>query len=193
MKTTAPARVCLIPDCDRDASGHTGGGRGWCATHYMRWRRHGDPLYGGPVLRQARKGDPCSVGDCTGPAVARGWCSRHYGRWKRHRDPLAGRAPVGLDPAERFWLHVNQTGPLPTVRPDLGPCWVWESAVNGSGYGTFTAHDNRYMAHRFSWLLDGRTLTAGMTLDHLCRHIVCVRPTHLEEVTDAENKRRAMA
>lgn len=23
----------------------------------------------------------CSVGDCTGPALARGWCKKHYNRW----------------------------------------------------------------------------------------------------------------
>lgn len=28
-------------------------GRGWCAAHYMRWRRHGDPLGGGTNI-----GDP---------------------------------------------------------------------------------------------------------------------------------------
>lgn len=31
--------VCSIPDCGKPAVG-----QGWCHLHYMRWRRHGDPL-----------------------------------------------------------------------------------------------------------------------------------------------------
>lgn len=172
---------CLVPDCARDASTYRGGARGWCATHYQRWRRHGDPLHGGDVLRQTVKGAPCSIDDCDQPTIARGWCENHYGRWKRHRDPNAGRSPNGLDPTERFWIYVDKTD----------ECWLWEGAVNGAGYGTFTADDIRYMAHRFSWALAGRPFTPGLELDHLCHVRTCVRPDHLEEVTSEENKRRA--
>jgi putative phage-type endonuclease len=31
---------CKVSDCERRAKS-----RGWCNTHYERWRRHGDPLY----------------------------------------------------------------------------------------------------------------------------------------------------
>lgn len=176
-------RDCLIPDCDRDASGYRGGGRGWCSTHYQRWRRHGDPLHGGTVLRQISRGGPCSIDGCDDLVIARGWCENHYSRWKRHRDPLAGRNPVGMDPADRFWSCVDKSD----------ECWLWEGSINGAGYGTFTAGGGRWMAHRFSWVLDGRTLTIGLELDHLCVVRLCVRPDHLEEVTDTENKRRARA
>lgn len=37
MKTT-----CLVADC-----GNPPYRRGWCNAHYLRWRRHGDPLGGG--------------------------------------------------------------------------------------------------------------------------------------------------
>lgn len=33
--------LCKIPDCD---NAHYS--RGWCATHYRRWKRHGSPLAG---------------------------------------------------------------------------------------------------------------------------------------------------
>lgn len=35
-------RMCSIEGCSRIHYG-----RGWCAAHYVRWRRHGDPLGGG--------------------------------------------------------------------------------------------------------------------------------------------------
>lgn len=31
--------ICKIEDCGKPARG-----RGWCPTHYTRWRKHGDPL-----------------------------------------------------------------------------------------------------------------------------------------------------
>lgn len=41
----ATLRLCSIPDCGKPASS-----RGWCVDHYVRWKRHGDPL-GGRVSR----------------------------------------------------------------------------------------------------------------------------------------------
>lgn len=45
--------LCSIndPNCDKVAIT-----RGWCGTHYQRWRIHGDPLYGGPVRRVRPQG-----------------------------------------------------------------------------------------------------------------------------------------
>jgi len=38
----ASPRICSIDGCDKRATK-----RGWCGAHWMRWRRHGDPLAGG--------------------------------------------------------------------------------------------------------------------------------------------------
>lgn len=40
-------RTCSVSDCDSPTAG-----RGWCAAHYMRWRRSGDPL--GSTLKDPR-------------------------------------------------------------------------------------------------------------------------------------------
>lgn len=173
-------RACVIDGCDADADTHKGGARGWCKTHYARWRRHGDPLHGGDVLRQTTTGQPCSIDDCSKPTVGRGYCENHYRRWKRYGNPLAGRVPVGLDPADRFWAKVNKTE----------TCWLWLDRPNSAGYGTFKVNGATMMAHRYAWVLAGETLTPGMTLDHLCRNTLCVRREHLEEVTYAENLAR---
>lgn len=34
----AKSRICKIDGCDKTVRG-----KGWCAKHYMRWHRHGDP------------------------------------------------------------------------------------------------------------------------------------------------------
>lgn len=39
----ATIRVCAIEGCDKPVFC-----RKWCGAHYARWRRHGDPLSGGP-------------------------------------------------------------------------------------------------------------------------------------------------
>lgn len=37
-----PKRICSVLGCGKWCQGH-----GYCAAHYYRWRRHGDPLGGG--------------------------------------------------------------------------------------------------------------------------------------------------
>lgn len=39
---------CKVKGCDKEA--HS---RGWCYGHHARWRRHGDPLAGGPARSRA--------------------------------------------------------------------------------------------------------------------------------------------
>lgn len=177
-----PDRTCSIDGCHQDASPYKGGARGWCKTHYMRWRRHGDPSHGGPVLRQTGTGHQCLVGECTDPVVALDLCNRHYRRLRKHGDPTAGGPKPGtVSTEDRFWSKVDKTD----------GCWLWTDAPNGNGYGTFKANGVSEMAHRYSLKLTGQQLTDGLTIDHLCRVRLCVNPAHLEEVTYAENLLRA--
>ena len=87
-------------------------------------------------------------------------------------------------PAEdRFWLMVNKDGPVPTDRPDLGPCWIWRGSPNFGGYGFF---EDR-MAHRWAYEHFVGPIPTDLTLDHLCRNRPCVNTSHLEPVTLREN------
>jgi HNH endonuclease len=148
----------------------------------MRWRRHGDPKRGGPVANRALA-EICSVEGCTRQSVARDLCDPHYRRWKRCGDATGGRPTPGAQSVEsRFWSKVNQT-------PD---CWLWTDRPNSNGYGTFSINGSaRTLAHRYAWILAGLVLDPAMTLDHLCRNRMCVRVTHLEQVSLAENLARA--
>lgn len=102
----------------------------------------------------------------------------------------AVQPPIELDDAwrARFWRRVDKSG----------DCWMWTGAtIRGyrqvhvcqlPGRKTVT-----WYAHRISWHLAGKPLHAGLTIDHLCRTPLCVNPSHMEEVTQAENNRRAFA
>jgi hypothetical protein len=97
----------------------------------------------------------------------------------------------------RFWSKVCTAGPPPPFRPDLGPCWLWLGRLNADGYPVFAVAlgpgDWTWkMAHRYAYELLGM-IPPGLTLDHLCEVKECVRPGHLEPVTNAENLRRRHA
>lgn len=42
-------KPCSVEGCKGSADNKAGGRRGWCSSHYRRWKHHGDPLAGGTV------------------------------------------------------------------------------------------------------------------------------------------------
>lgn len=66
-----PEDTCSIESCSAPRRI-----RGWCRTHYNRWRSTGDPE---KVRRVARSASPiCSVSGCGRPHKARGFCTAHH-------------------------------------------------------------------------------------------------------------------
>lgn len=97
-----------------------------------------------------------------------------------------------MNASARFFLKVRPAD-------DDSGCLLWIGGCRGKtpaapeGYGTFYADGRDWPVHR--WLLDRvyGPIPAEMHIDHLCRNTRCVRPTHLEIVTHAENIRRGVA
>lgn len=56
--------------------------KGWCTTHYQRWRKHGDPLAVHVKLTE------CSVPGCDSGStkIVKGLCNPHYLRMRRYGD-----------------------------------------------------------------------------------------------------------
>jgi hypothetical protein len=117
---------------------------------------------------------------------------------RRGMEGMAGRARdgrgrfVGEGEMERFGRLVGTSRPV--------GCWLWLGPVGRKGYGAFRVkRGDRWdtvPAHRYAFELEHGPIAQGLTLDHLigpgepCSSILCVRPDHLEPVTDAENTRR---
>lgn len=72
-------RTCSIEGCERAVVA-----RGWCQTHWRRWRRNGDPGTGEVEVKVQRQSDVCAVDGCERERVQRDWCRAHYARWRRH-------------------------------------------------------------------------------------------------------------
>jgi hypothetical protein len=83
---------------------------------------------------------------------------------------------------ERLMRHTEVT---PT-------CWLWRGALT-RGYGQLRVEDQMKYAHRVSYELAHGPIPEGLQLDHLCRVPNCIRPSHLEPVTQQVNIERGDA
>lgn len=180
-KTRGDEGICSIEWCDKQARRC-----GWCQAHYRRWQLHGDPE-AGRAMQGSLSSGPCKVEDCDEPAKGGlGWCKRHYQRYYLTGDALTPDKHTrrGASLRERIEARVIKTD----------HCWFWTAAVNRNGYGligvTVDGHRKTRLAHRVSYEAFIGPIPDGMVLDHRCRNRACVRPDHLDPVTQEVNVRR---
>lgn len=134
----------------------------------------------------------CAVPNCTNTGqTRRGMCDMHYRRWRRNgvAGPPGALRIIGNDLA-RFQASVNRQGPTPDRVAWLGPCWVWTGHTDTKGYGHFKVGGKVIRCHLWVYRVLVGPVPDGLELDHLCRNTSCVRLSHLEPVTKAENVRR---
>ena len=92
---------------------------------------------------------------------------------------------TSLTASERLWRRVDTT---------VDDCWLWPGAKTSSGYGSISVGNRRTgLVHRVAYEDCVGPIPEGFHVDHLCRSKLCVRPSHLEAVTQAENNRRMVA
>jgi hypothetical protein len=100
-----------------------------------------------------------------------------------------GRGRYARAAAEtRFWSKVDK-------QAGDAACWLWTGHARGDyGHGGFWHRGRQVFAHVFSWALEHGSIEApdygipdGMVVRHWCHQHGCVRPSHLQLGTQAEN------
>lgn len=80
------------------------------------------------------------------------------------------------------------------IRKDHG-CWLWVGSTNGK-YAVVSVVDRGsgrlIKVHRALYIVKFGFPEPGLELDHTCRRKLCVNPRHLEPVTGAVNRQRAV-
>jgi HNH endonuclease len=184
MKSPTNYGPCAVEGC-----GQTARARGFCAGHYQRFQRFGDPRADVPLRRRgasvARKPGErkCSIDGCDAKSSSRGWCNTHYARWWKHGDPLAVTkrwargVPCRVDGCDlsslslgyckshysRLWKtgQVKPQEPIRTVAPPGSGC------VGKDGYRRFWVDGKGVMEHRTVMEASlGRPLEPGETVHH---------------------------
>ena len=98
---------CAVDNCLKDRRG-----KGYCAAHYTRFRKYGDPL-GGPGSGHFSKFEHCTIDDCTKPHISQGMCQMHYRRNALYGDP---NIVIGRIRSEK--ARVNQNGYIEIYNPE---------------------------------------------------------------------------
>lgn len=101
------------------------------------------------------------------PEVRRRKANEYTQQWRQRQR---------FDPV-RFWQRV--------VKGD--GCWIWTGRRSARGYGQWYLQGRGIAAHRVAYEAVVGPVPAGLVLDHLCRTHACVRPSHMEPVTQREN------
>lgn len=170
-----------------------------CSFHLTRVADHGtitNPCHGPSCDRLAVK--------ILGP-VGHMLCKSHAhqrfvlgvnGAWEGWKEPtLRALDPIritafgkrSMSPLDQFMLEVagdHDTG-----------CWNWTGSVNGKRgsddpnlYGRFWLNNDPIPAHVWAWInIAGLSLIDGLVIDHMCENKMCVRPGHLQQITNADN------
>ena len=72
------------------------------------------------------------------------------------------------------------------------PCWIVTGYLNLDGYGYMVDDTGKQRcAHIVMWEREHGPVPDDLQLDHLCVQPPCIRPEHLEPVTNAVNSRRS--
>lgn len=158
-------KQCSVESCGKPAKG-----RGWCSTHWRRWRIHGSPT--APDKRTAP--ERCSIEGCVRPARNKGWCLRHFRRWEEHGAPIRPPKPEPPACSAEGCEQPASTASLCSshyskkVRDRAAPCRVEGCANRKSAHGLCGTH--LYRLRRYGDPLVVRQVQGDLT-QRLLSHI----------------------
>lgn len=78
---------------------------------------------------------------------------------------------------------------LKGMKPQSGldPCWIWQGADSGNGYGKISVAGKPRYTHIVAYRLWVGEYEEGLVLDHKCLNRMCCNPGHLKPITMAKN------
>lgn len=165
--------TCSVKSCDTQKKS-----LGFCERHYLRYRRHGDPL-GGRSDVYKPEGVNCEHQGCEKPIYSKGFCIAHYTRLRRHGTSGGGTTCKGA-PLEWIEEHSTHHG---------ADCLTWPYA-KARGYGTLTINGRMRVASNYMCeVVHGAPPTSKHECAHSCGkgHLGCTNPDHLRWATRSEN------
>lgn len=145
--------------------------------------------------QELRKKPQCKASGC-GTRLKTGQSRQGYCRTHEHlllKEPLR-TAEAAARTMDKFLAQIT---PSRTGLDGLFGCWPWTGrrnkvtpAPNGElrpGYGLISIGNHDWLAHRYSYGIFFGGHRPGLTLDHVCRNSLCVRPDHLMPMTQRRN------
>lgn len=172
--------TCSLDGCERDHYS-----KGWCELHYRRVAASGEP---GPVSNRLyawQLGDTCAGPECDRPAQRRSLCGTHYTMQHQGRE----LKPIRHHRGSTRGMSLPERVAHYSAEPNENGCRLWLGPVDGSGYGSVVHKGKTPPAHRVAWeLANGETIPKGMQIHHACATPLCVEPSHLQLITQRENK-----
>jgi hypothetical protein len=98
---------CGVEGCTRPRRG-----KGYCANHYTKFRKYGNPL-GGPGSGRVTQIEFCTIEECGKKHTAQGLCMMHYRRMALYGDPMVIKGQVRSNKKE-----VTPTGYVRVYAPE---------------------------------------------------------------------------
>lgn len=163
--------TCAIEACDRSVLA-----RGWCATHYSRWKRHGH-------TNQTRRKKVCVVDGCTEGVHGENLCQPHLYRFRKYGDPLGVQLVVPSSPVLIVLRDRSGAVVAQTMVDGIDSLWLdqWRWSLSPSGYAYRVANGTTVLLAR---VLMG-VIEAGpmFHVDHMNRDRLDNRRANLRVVT----------